>query len=540
MAEDLYKLTQNKVPDVTTSGPLKAGAVADVPTNFSFLQAGANIPQNFFDILRGAYGIVTNPLEVGIGVGETIAGGAQTAARKSLGQMYSPERVLEKMPVSRQEEMFRAFAAPYQSAESFKQYAQERPVEALLDISGGAGIASKVVPYKIPSVTGKVPFTDRQVTTPAVGFSELSKATNPLYLGGKVLEAGLPPVLGFTTGVGAETVKKVYEASKAGIDTAINQIVGKTQSIDVLNKAKAGLQEMIAQKNIQYSTGKKSSPFKSSDTGWAASPARLDFAPIRKTFDDVKKSITYKGQVSVGEKELAAINEVEKILNTWESQPKLHTAAGLDFLKQRIDAVYPDDIKMTQAQRVIDTTRNGVKNYLVKEVPEYQKAMSDYENAIETIREIDRGLIGGSKASQETALRKLLRTTRDETGIKLSLADKMQKATGIDLSTEIAGASMKSYEPKNLLGTLGGGAGIANVLFGGAGLTPATALGIGITSPKITGLLATAGGKLGRYANPIDLAAKTGVQLKKVQEAQSLLEPDLYLQQLDQMYQNQR
>ena len=540
MAEDLYKLTQNKVPDVTTSGPLKAGAVADVPTNFSFLQAGANIPQNFFDILRSAYGIVTNPLEVGVGVGETIAGGAQTAARKSLGQMYSPERVLEKMPVSRQEEMFRAAAAPYQSMESFKQYAQERPVEALLDISGGAGIASKVVPYKIPSVTGKVPFTDRQVTTPAVGFSELSKATNPLYLGGKILEAGLPPVLGISTGVGGQTIKKVYEASKAGIDTAINQIVGKTQSIDVLNKAKAGLQEMIAQKNIQYSTGKKSSPFKSSDTGWAASPARLDFAPIRKTFDDVKKSITYKGQVSVGEKELAAINEVEKILNTWESQPKLHTAAGLDFLKQRIDAVYPDDIKMTQAQRVIDTTRNGVKNYLVKEVPEYQKAMSDYENAIETIREIDRGLIGGSKASQETALRKLLRTTRDETGIKLSLADKMQKATGIDLSTEIAGASMKSYEPKNLLGTLGGGAGIANVLFGGAGLTPATALGIGITSPKITGLLATAGGKLGRYANPIDLAAKTGVQLKKVQEAQSLLEPDLYLQQLDQMYQNQR
>jgi len=540
MADDLYKLTNNKVPDITTAGPLKAGTVADVPTDFSFLRAGANVPQNLLDILRGGYNVITNAPQVGYAAGETLAGGAQAAARKSLGQMYSPEKVLEKMPVSRQEEMFRAFAAPYQSAESFKQYAQERPVEALLDISSGVGIASKVVPYKIPSATGKVPFTDRQVTTPAVGFSELSKATNPLYLSGKVLEAGLPPILGLTTGVGGQTVKKVYEASKAGVNSAIDQIVGKTQSIDVLNKAKAGLQEMIAQKNIQYSTGKKSSPFKSADTGWAASPAKLDFTPIRKSFDDAKKSITYKGEVSVGDKELAAINEVEKIINNWESKPRLHTAAGLDFLKQRIDAVYPDDIKMTQAQRVIDTTRNGVKNYLVKEVPEYQKAMADYENSIETIREIDRGLLGGNKASQETALRKLLNTTRDETGIKLSLADKMQKATGIDLATEIAGASMKSYEPKNLLGTLGGGAGIANALFGGAGLTPATALGIGITSPKITGLLATAGGKLGRYANPIDLTAKTGVQLKKVQEAQGLLEPDLYLRQLDQMYQNQR
>lgn len=540
MADDLYKLTNNKVPDITTAGPLKAGTVADVPTDFSFLRAGANLPQNFFDVLRSGYSIVTNPLEVGIGAGETMYGGAAAAARKSLEQMYSPEKVLEKMPASRQEEMFRGFAAPYQSMESFKQYAQERPVEALLDISSGAGIASKVVPYKIPSATGKVPFTDRQVTTPAVGFSELSKVTNPLYLSGKVLEAGLPPILGLTTGVGGQTVKKVYEASKAGVNSAIDQIVGKTQSIDVLNKAKAGLQEMIAQKNIQYSTGKKSSPFKSADTGWAASPAKLNFTPIRKSFDDAKKSITYKGEVSVGDKELAAINEVEKIINNWESKPRLHTAAGLDFLKQRIDAVYPDDIKMTQAQRVIDTTRNGVKNYLVKEVPEYQKAMADYENSIETIREIDRGLLGGNKASQETALRKLLNTTRDETGIKLSLADKMQKATGIDLSTEIAGASMKSYEPKNLLGTLGGGAGIANALFGAAGLTPATALGIGITSPKITGLLATAGGKLGRYAKPIDLTAKTGVQLKKVQEAQGLLEPDLYLQQLDQMYKNQR
>jgi len=540
MADDLYKLTNNKVPDITTAGPLKAGTVADVPTDFSFLRAGANLPQNFFDILRGGYNVITSPIEVGIGAGETMYGGAAAAARKSLSQMYSPEKVLEKMPVSRQEEMFRAFASPYQSMESFKQYAQERPVEALLDISSGAGIASKVLPYKIPSATGKIPFTDKQVTTPAVGFSELSKATNPLYLSGKVLEAGLPPILGITTGVGGQTVKKVYEASKAGVNSAIDQIVGKTQSIDVLNKAKAGLQEMIAQKNIQYSTGKKSSPFKSSDTGWAASPAKLDFAPIRKTFDDVKKSITYKGEVSVGDKELAAINEVEKIINNWESKPRLHTAAGLDFLKQRIDAVYPDDIKMTQAQRVIDTTRNGVKNYLVKEIPEYEKAMADYENSIETIREIDRGLIGGNKASQETALRKLLNTTRDETGIKLSLADKMQKATGIDLATEIAGASMKSYEPKNLLGTLGGGAGVANAVFGAAGLTPATALGIGITSPKITGLLATAGGKLGRYAKPIDLTAKTGIQLKKVQEAQGLLEPDLYLQQLNQMYQNQR
>lgn len=540
MAAELYKLQQNKVPDVTTAGPLKAGTVADVPTDFSFLQAGANIPQNLLDILRGGYNVITNAPQVGYAAGETFAGGAQTAARKSLEQMYSPEQVLTKMPVSRQEEMFRAFAAPYQSVESFKQYAQERPVEALLDISTGAGIASKAVPYKIPSVTGKVPFTDKQVTTPAVGFSELSKVTNPLYVGGKVLEAGLPPVLGLTTGVGVETVKKVYEASKAGVDKAINQIVGKTQSIDVLNKAKAGLQEMIAQKNIQYSTGKQSSPFKSADTGWAASPAKLDFAPIRKTFDDVKKSITYKGEVSVGDKELAAIDEVEKIINNWESKPRLHTAAGLDFLKQRIDAVYPDDIKMTQAQRVIDTTRNGVKNYLVKEVPEYQKAMADYENSIETIREIDRGLLGGSKASQETALRKLLRTTRDETGIKLSLADKMKNATGIDLATEIAGASMKSYEPKNLLGTLGGGAGIANALFGGAGLTPATALGIGITSPKITGLLTTAGGKVARYGTPIDLTAKAGVQLKKIQEAQGLLEPDLYLQQLDRMYQNQQ
>ena len=180
MAEDLYKLKQNKVPDVTKSGPLKAGAVADVPTNFSVLQAGANVFPNFLDILRGGYNVVTNPLAVGVGAGETLAGGAQTAARKSLEQIYSPEQVLTKMPVSRQEEMFRTFAAPYQSAESFKQYAQERPVEALLDISTGAGIASKAIPYKIPSVTGKVPFTEKQVTTPAVGFSELSKATNPL------------------------------------------------------------------------------------------------------------------------------------------------------------------------------------------------------------------------------------------------------------------------------------------------------------------------------------------------------------------------
>jgi len=115
MADDLYKLTNNKVPDITTAGPLKAGTVADVPTDFSFLRAGANVPQNLLDILRGGYNVITNAPQVGYAAGETLAGGAQAAARKSLGQMYSPEKVLEKMPVSRQEEMFRGFAAPYQS-----------------------------------------------------------------------------------------------------------------------------------------------------------------------------------------------------------------------------------------------------------------------------------------------------------------------------------------------------------------------------------------------------------------------------------------
>lgn len=528
MAEQLYNLIDVEppkklsitAPEVQVTPNATAEVGIDVPPpefKFSPLQTIANIPQSGYEIGKGMYQMVRHPIDTATSLGKILSGTVTSLEPDWIPRNKASNVENEALAQQVGNYYKERFSNPLRTL-------QEDPVGALFDVStllsgGGAGA------LKLQSAAGR---TGGLLGKGAETVSTAGKITNPLYMVGKTGEIVAPHLIGASTGSGVESVKQVYEASKKGVNNAINQIMEKSSVDDILNKAQQGLQQMISNKNSEY---------KSAKTGWAADNTRLSFSPIKTAYIDARNSIFHKGQSIVGKEELKAIDEVGTILNDWERKPSLHNAAGYDALKQRIDAVYPDSPKMANAQRIIDQTRNAVKNHIVDNVPEYQTAMRDYEDATSVIRDIKKGFsLEGSKTNQETALKKLLNTTKDKTGIKLSLADKIKDSTGIDLAADIGGANMRGYTPENIFGKLGGGAGVYNIFT--SGLTPAHAL-IGLTMPKVMGIATHGAGKVARYAQPIDITARTGVQLAKIPKTSGLLDAQQLMQELNQLYPQQ-
>ena len=524
MAEQLYNLVDVEppkklsvsAPEVKVTPNATAEVGIDVPPpefKFSPLQTIANIPQSGYNLGKDLYSMIRHPIDTATGLGK-IASGAITS--------LEPDWIPRNKAANIENEALAKAVGNYykERITNPARTLQEDPVGALFDLStilsgGGAGaLKAQSAAGRVGGLLGKV----------AEGATTAGKVTNPLYMVGRTGEIVAPHLLGTSTGAGAESIKQVYEASKKGINSAIDQIMEKSNVSDVLDKAQQGLQQMISNKNAEYRNAK---------TGWSADTTRLSFDPIKSAYIDARNSIFHKGQSTVGKEELKAIDEVGTILNDWERKPSLHTAAGYDALKQRIDAVYPDSPKMTQAQRIIDQTRNAVKNHIVDNVPEYQNAMRDYEEATSVIRDIKKGFSLDNKSSKETALKKLLNTTKDKTGIKLSLADKMKESTGIDIAPDVAGVTLRGYAPENLFGKLGGGAGVYNLVT--SGLTPAHAL-IGLTMPKVVGMGVHGAGKIAKYATPIDITARTGVQLAKIPKTSGLLDAQQLMQELNQLY----
>lgn len=169
----------------------------------------------------------------------------------------------------------------------------------------------------------------------------------------------------------------------------------------------------------------------------------------------------------IGDAEMKPIQEAYDEIAKWRADSGLHTAEGLDALKQRLDAIYPESPKMGQAQRVITNLRNSVKDTIVKQSPEYADTMKAYESALDVEREITKALSLGDKVAQDTALRKLQSLARNNVntsyGHRLDLANILEQQGGIDLMPAIAGQAMNSWAGRGLpsqaasLATLGAG-----------------------------------------------------------------------------------
>ena len=250
----------------------------------------------------------------------------------------------------------------------------------------------------------------------------------------------------------------------------------------------------------------------------------LDFKPIREAFNETVDSLKSKGvggveASKVGPETMGKVKEIEAILNEWESKPELHTAGGLDDLKQRIDDVYSQGMT-DQAKRVMTSTRNAVKDTIVKQDKNYEKTMADYEKGLELEREIEKALSLGNKTGVDTTIRKLAQVFSNKSTLskqyRLELLQELERVGGKNIVDQLAGYAMGQSTPGalQLLADISVATGAHLAGSPEAGLTALGGLAAA-QSPKLALYTAYGAGRTARAISDVGQAAKTKVQQGK-------------------------
>ena len=308
--------------------------------------------------------------------------------------------------------------------------------------------------------------------------------------------------LGMYTGIGAESISQAVKAGKAGNADFLNNMRGDVPLTDVLDRAKQGLEAMRVAKSAQYRSGMI--PIGKDQTV-------LTFQGIDQALADAAAITGYKGQVK-NQSAAGAVGKMRQIVEEWRAldPQQFHTPEGLDALKQKLGGVlesipFEEKTARLAAGRVYSATKASID----QQAPTYAKVMGDYSAQSQQITEIEKALSLGSKASQDTAMRKLQSLMRNNVqtnyGGRLKNASDLEQLGGVELLPSIAGQAMNSWTPRSLAGQIGGGATSLMALS-----NPAMAALLPLQSPRVVGELAYGAGKVGRLS---DLAGPQANQL---------------------------
>lgn len=199
---------------------------------------------------------------------------------------------------------------------------------------------------------------------------------------------------------------------------------------------------------------------------------------------------TFKGQIK-NEKAAQALSQIKGEIDNWKSldPAQFHTPEGLDALKQKVGGIleeipFEQKTARTAAGKVYDSLRSEIS----KQAPEYSKVMKGYSEASETIKEIERALSLGQKASADTSMRKLQSLMRNNVnanyGQRNQLAELLQQSGGQDFMPALAGQSLNSFVPRGIQQALSGTGGAGLALTGN--VVPAAGLAA-VSSPRLMG-----------------------------------------------------
>lgn len=290
-------------------------------------------------------------------------------------------------------------------------------------------------------------------------------------------------ILGASTGTGAESIDAAYQAGRRGSQAFLDNMRGKASFGDVVDDAKTALQKMRTDRSEAYRSGM---------VDISNDKTVIDFAPISSAMSKVSQMGSYKGQ-QINKNAAGTVDEIAEVVNKWRSldPAEFHTPEGLDALKQAVGDIRDSTQFGTAARRAADSVYNSIKDQITAQAPTYSKVMKDYAQASSTLKEVEKALSLGDKASVDTSIRKLQSLLRNNAqtnyGNRLELARTLEDKGGADLMSSIAGQTMNSLTPRGMTGAIQkGGAVVGAVGTGGASI-PLTLAAAPFTSPRLVG-----------------------------------------------------
>jgi hypothetical protein len=446
----------------STMGALGTGAVNLIPSTGR--------------LLKGAAQAVIHPVNTMESLIQATSGGLSKVLPESVMQYAIPEKRQKAEQLANL--LGEDYSKRYGSYEGFKTAFAEDPAAILADASTvltGGGAALKA----------------GGLTKAADVVNQAAKVTNPLYLGAKAVQgvASIPSnltkgTLGVTTGVGKAPIEEAIKAGEANVlegTTTFAENMRNPARSDAVDIARRALDNIRQSKNQQYRGGM---------VDISKDKSILNFDDIDLARLNTEGIGTYKGKV-VNERAANAMNEVKSAINEWKSADpaEFHTPEGMDKLKQKVGGIL-ESIPYEQgtARTAVQNIYNSVKGTISKQAPTYAKVMQDYGEASDLIKEIEKSLSLGKKASADTAMRKLQSIMRNNVtsnyGQRAGAAEELINAGASELKPALAGQSMSAVLPRGLGGqieTYGGGlAAVSN---------PSILLGAPFASPRLMGEL---------------------------------------------------
>lgn len=435
-------------------------------------QAVKSFPSSLKNVLIGTYEAVASPLQTGKTILDIGAGALQNILPESVVQAIGEDKASREVA----NKVGQMYVQRYGGVEQAKRTIANDPAGFLSDVSavltGGSSVAPKL--GKAASMVDPLSLTAKAVGT-----------------AGKAVA----PVLGMTTGAGAESFRQAYKAGREG-GTAAEQfrsnITGTAPMTDVLDMAKQNLSNMNQAKQAQYRSGM---------VNIKGDKTVLDFKGIDQALKTAENKTSYKGKV-VNERAANELQTVREIVDDWKAQnpADFHTPEGLDALKQKIGDVLENiPYEQKQARAAIGGVYNSVKSEIAKQAPAYSKVMKEYSESSELIREIERSLSLGQKASAETATRKLQSLMRKNVntnfGQRVALGKQLSEAGGADIFPALAGQSLSDITPMGLQRATSPLTALGAFSTGGVPLATASLLS---SSPRLMGEAAYGTGLLSR------------------------------------------
>ena len=373
------------------------------------------------------------------------------------------------------------FANRYGGLENIKQTFAKDPAGFLADASivltGGATIAAKTP--KLAATAEKVGKVGQAIDPVRLSLKGAQKVASPVSTAAK-------ETLGLTTGVGSEAIGQAFKAG-ATVGSAQERFIRNmredTGQLDVVDRAFVALKDMGSQRAAEYTSGIK---------GLKLAEQPIDFAPIQKQMSELVADSFYEGIPKYDTPTIKKLQDVKNVVDEFASNPKTHTAEGLDILKRKIDDLYPLQAKAKGEQRIIADIRSKVKNEILEQVPGYADVMRPYEEALNLEIQLAKELSLNKKGAAGTTLRKLQSTMRNNVntsyGNRLDMLNKLDP----DLLPDLAGQALSEFRPRGLQGAVGSGTAIASLL------EPGLAATLPFQSPRLMGEAALKAGQARR------------------------------------------
>jgi len=511
--DDLYKiissgqeqkptqaLTSESLYDVMTKAPKQDemgwGDVA--------AQAYQNVIPSGIEMGKNIYGAIRHPLTTAGSILDLATGGLHNIMPDDVAKWIdtavhaTPEET--KKAVETANAVGKFYKERYGSSEGFKKALAQDPVGVASDVSallsGGATIASKAgAPVKA-------------VTT----LEKAADITNPILATAKGTAAIGKTGLGLLTGTSPETIAQSAKSGFMNDPNFWRHVKSEGELTEPLDNARYNLNQMKINKSNEYRSGM---------TDISKDKSVLEFNDIDQALKNAKDSLSFKGKIKDDEA-FKIYQELENEIAKWKktNPAEYHTPEGLDALKQRIGAITNRiPYEELNSNRIGKDVYNSIKDTISKQAPTYSKVMSDYSEASEQIREIEKALSLGGKASADTALRKLQSLTRNNVstnyGQRMNLAQQLEQEGGKPFISMLAGQALSSPTARGLAGA----GELATIL--GSFYNPVALGALPFQTPKLVGMslykAGQAGAKLG------DIGSKVGINATRANTLSSIL-----------------